>query len=191
MIIVGLGNPGAEYSSTHHNIGFMALDKVAAFYGATFKKSTRFNGEVANVRVNDKKVYLLKPLTYMNNSGESVGKLSRHYKIDSKDILVIHDDMDLPLGKIRIRKNGSSGGHNGIKSIIAHLGSEEFNRIRFGIDHASGSHDDVIDYVLAPFTKREHETIDPILENFPTIIDDYIKNGIDYCMNHHNNKEVK
>jgi len=189
-LIVGLGNPGKEYELTHHNVGFMALDKVANSFNIEFKKTLKFNCDLAELIYNNDKVLFCKPLTFMNNSGESVYKISQFYKIDSSDILVIHDDLDLPLAKLRIRHNGSSGGHNGIKSIINHLHSEEFPRIRIGIDNPNKhSESGVIDYVLSKFSKTDLDLLNKTLDIMPNIIKDYLENDINYIMNHYNKRD--
>ena len=128
-IIAGLGNPGAEYAKTKHNVGFMLMDALAAHLNAASWRED-FHSLVLEVRIGGEKVFLVKPLTYMNNSGEALGPMLSYYKLDTEDLVVAHDDMDIPAGTVRIRKKGGSGGHNGIKSIIAHVGSENFARVR-------------------------------------------------------------
>lgn len=145
-LIVGLGNPGKEYENTRHNTGFLAMDELASLLNVSIKKRT-FNALTEKVNVRGEQIVLMKPQTYMNNSGEAVGKAVRYYHLDpTKDVLVIYDDLDLPAGKIRLREKGSAGGHNGIKSIIAHLGTDSFCRIRVGI--GSENKHDTIDFVL-------------------------------------------
>lgn len=189
MLIVGLGNPTEQYANTHHNVGFMALDKIQERYNLKFKKSIKYNALISTFTINNQEIVLMKPLTYMNLSGQSVSKYVKSKHVDLKDILVIYDDMDLPLGKLRIRKNGSSGGHNGIKSIIAELGgTQEFSRVRIGIDKpidASGNQ--IIDYVLKKFTKTELDILNPLLDVIPDLVNDLSLSGIDYIMNHYNN----
>lgn len=152
-LIIGLGNPGKEYETTRHNVGFLSLNYIANSLGISFKTESKFQGDLALYNVNGEKVYFLKPLTYMNLSGDSIIKVMNFYKIDKKDILVIYDDMDLPFGHLRLRASGSAGGHNGIKSIIANVGGQDFKRIRVGIS----SHDniDAKDYVLGKFSKAD------------------------------------
>lgn len=188
-LIIGLGNPGNEYSNTHHNIGFMALEKIDKIKGLTFAKNLKYNAEIAEYNYKSDKVLLVKPLTYMNLSGNSVGKLARFFKVNSEDILVIHDDLDLPLAKLRIRRNGSSGGHNGIKSIIECLGTSEFPRVRIGIDNPKKNQEHgVIDYVLSKFSEEDLKLLDPVLDLMPNLVDDFIEHGIDYVMNHYNKR---
>lgn len=184
MIIIGLGNIGKEYENTHHNIGFMALDEVAKVNNLTFKLEKKHQAYIAEYIYEDKKHLLVKPTTYMNNSGISVKSITDYYKIPIDDILVIYDDLDLPLANIRIRKSGASGGHNGIKSIINHLGTNQFSRIRIGI--MKEKEIDTIDYVLSKFSKKELSVMDNTLQKIPLMIDDYLKYGIDYIMNHYN-----
>lgn len=152
-LIVGLGNPGKQYEKTRHNVGFLCLDKLQEKYNLTFKFEGAFQADVATTNVGGNKTIFVKPLTYMNLSGEAVGKIAKFYKIEPQDVLVIHDDMDLPFGSLRLREKGSAGGHNGIKNIILHLGTEEFKRIRVGISgHANI---EAKDYVLGKFSKDE------------------------------------
>lgn len=187
MIIVGLGNPGSKYEKTRHNAGFMFVDHVCKANQSVFKLKKDFEAEVAEILINNEKHILVKPITYMNNSGNAVYKVMNFYKknnnINVSDLIVIYDDMDLPIGSLRIRKNGSSGGHNGMKSIIACVGSTEFKRIRIGIGHPE---ENQIDFVLGKFSKREGEYIQNILDKSPNLIDDLIIKGIDYVMNNYN-----
>ena len=131
-IIAGLGNPGAEYAKTKHNVGFMLMDAFAVHLNAASWRED-FHSLVTEISIGGEKVFLVKPLTYMNNSGEALGPMLSYYKLDTEDLVVAHDDMDIPAGTVRIRKKGGSGGHNGIKSIIAHVGNENFARVRIGI----------------------------------------------------------
>lgn len=151
-MIVGLGNIGAEYDRTRHNVGFMVIDQLAEEYGVTFKRSKQ-EALVGTALINNEKVLLVKPTTYMNDSGRAVHPLMDYYNLTIDDIIIVHDDMDLPVGKIRLRQKGSAGGHNGIKSIISHVGSPAFKRVRVGIDHPSRS--SVVDYVLGHFTQTQ------------------------------------
>lgn len=161
-LIVGLGNPGPQYEKTRHNIGFQVVDELAKTNGVSFSTS-KYNGLIATIHHNGKKILLLKPLTYMNLSGEAIRPLMDYYKISPSELLVIYDDLDLPVGKIRLRQKGSSGGHNGIKSTIQHVGTQEFNRIRIGIDRPPIGMT-VTDYVLGKFTKTEWEIMQAVIE---------------------------
>ena len=183
MIIVGLGNPGKEYAKTRHNIGFMFVDAIADSYKADFKLDKKLQCMKAEIIINGEKHILVKPITYMNLSGNSVRSVMDYYKKTPDDVIVIYDDMDLDLAKVRIRKNGSSGGHNGIKSIIACLNTQEFKRIRIGI----GPHpQDAIDYVLGCFSKKEQAALDNVLMKSTNMIEDLIIKGMDYLMNNYN-----
>lgn len=184
MIIVGLGNIGKEYECTHHNIGFMVLDEVAKANNLEFKLEKKHQAFVAEYIYKGEKHLLVKPTTYMNNSGISVRSIIDYYKKTNEDVLIIYDDLDLPLGQIRIRKNGSAGGHNGIKSIIAHLNTQEFSRVRIGIKKEKEM--DTINYVLSKFSKKELDVLNPTLELMPRMIDDFLTNGTNYIMNHYN-----
>lgn len=157
-LVVGLGNPGRKYAKTKHNVGWMILDRLAEDLGVSVSKD-KFKGLVGELQTNDgKKVFLLKPLTYMNLSGESVGYIARFYTLKPEEILVISDDLDLPLGKVRIRLRGSSGGHKGIDSVERHLKSQNFPRLRVGIGRPERK-EDVVNYVLSPFNDGEIEVI--------------------------------
>jgi PTH1 family peptidyl-tRNA hydrolase len=157
-IIIGLGNPGKKYEDTRHNIGFMVIDQISDKWGIPVQQA-KFRALVGEGRINGERVLLVKPQTYMNLSGESVGEILRFYKLTPDDILVIYDDLDLPLGQVRLREKGSAGGHNGIKSLIQHLGTQAFKRIRIGIDRpAPGGN--VIDFVLGTFTVSERQVVE-------------------------------
>lgn len=156
-IIVGLGNPGKPYEHTRHNIGFDVIDALAKKWDAPLTNS-KFNGMYATVHRPEGKVLLVKPLTYMNLSGECVGPLMDYFDIDVEDLIVIYDDLDLETGKLRLRQKGSAGGHNGIKSLIHHLGTQEFNRIRVGVNRPPAGMK-VADYVLSKFSKEEQVVI--------------------------------
>lgn len=152
-LIVGLGNPGKQYENTRHNIGFEVIEELSKNFSILLDQS-KFKGLYGVGFYKGEKVVLLKPLTYMNLSGESIRAVMDYYRIETEDIVVIYDDLDLPAGKIRLRQKGSAGGHNGIKSTIAHLGTQEFNRIRIGIDRPKNGMK-VPDYVLGRFSEEE------------------------------------
>lgn len=156
-LIVGLGNPGKQYENTRHNIGFKVIDELAERWNAPLNQM-KFNGMYATVHRPEGKVLLLKPLTYMNLSGESVRPVMDYFDIDQEDIVILYDDLDLPPGQLRLRQKGSAGGHNGMKSLIQHLGTQEFNRIRIGIGRPSGGMK-VPDYVLSNFNTDESAII--------------------------------
>lgn len=161
-LIIGLGNPGKQYEHTRHNIGFNVIDALADKWGAPLNQM-KFNGMYASVHRPEGKVILVKPLTYMNLSGECVRPLMDYFDIDVEDIIVIYDDLDLEVGKLRLRQKGSAGGHNGIKSLIQHLGTQEFNRIRVGISRPPANMK-VADYVLAKFSKEEQAVVDEAVQ---------------------------
>ncbi|EGO5822827.1 aminoacyl-tRNA hydrolase [Enterococcus faecalis] len=154
-VIVGLGNPGSKYKETKHNIGFITLDEIAYRQNVSFNNSN-FEADIAEFFIGTEKVLLVKPLTFMNESGRSVGPLLTYFGVDEEDLIVIYDDLDLEVGKIRLRQKGSAGGHNGIKSLIAHLGTNVFPRIKIGIGRPS-KNDTVIHHVLSTFPKETHE----------------------------------
>jgi len=169
-LVVGLGNPGRKYKDTKHNVGFMCLDHYAKQNSAKFKKDNKFYGESLKLA----NVILLKPHTFMNLSGQSVRATMDYYNIDIEDVLIIYDDLALPLGKTRLREKGSAGGHNGIKSIISHIGTQEFKRVRIGID--SNPMIEAKDYVLGKFSKKEKQAIDETVVYSEGIINDFAKN---------------
>ncbi|WP_080147104.1 aminoacyl-tRNA hydrolase [Marinilactibacillus piezotolerans] len=154
-LVIGLGNPGAKYRETKHNIGFIVLDELAFQLGWAFNKS-KFDSVYAEGRIGTEKVLLIKPQTFMNDSGRSVRPWMDYYELTEEDIVVIYDDMDLPTGKIRLRTKGGAGGHNGIKSIIQHIGTKTFNRIRVGVGRPYEGQS-VISHVLNGFDKSVHE----------------------------------
>lgn len=154
-ILVGLGNPGKEYQNNRHNIGFLAVDDIASEYGLP-PFSKKFQGELTEGRINGEKVVLVKPQTYMNESGKCVGQVARFYKVTPNRIIALHDELDLPPGKLRVKKGGGAAGHNGLKSMDAHLNSQDYWRVRMGIGHP-GDRDRVSSYVLGDFAKAEQQ----------------------------------
>lgn len=179
-LVVGLGNPGKEYENTRHNIGFMSLDH----YLGTVKYSKKFNAEYYETNIDVEKYIFIKPLSYMNLSGKVVYDFVNFYKLDLSDVLVIQDDMDLEFGKIRIKINSSSGGHNGIKDIIKYLNSTSFARIKVGIAHNRNM--DTKDYVLSKFSKEELNTLSNSFSVVDTIIEDFSKLDIQELMSKYN-----
>ncbi|WP_217588351.1 aminoacyl-tRNA hydrolase [Lentibacillus saliphilus] len=155
--IVGLGNPGRKYKNTRHNIGFMVIDELLKRQNWKLNQD-KFEGKYTVEHVSGDKIILLQPQTFMNLSGQSVRPLADYYKIAPEDILVIYDDLDLPTGKVRLRQQGGHGGHNGIRSLIDHLGTKAFNRVRIGIGRPEGR-TPVVDHVLNPFAKHEKEAV--------------------------------
>ena len=188
-IIAGLGNPGAEYAQTKHNVGFMLLDALAERLNAPAWKEDFFSA-LTEVRIGGEKVFLVKPLTYMNNSGEALGPMLSYYKMDADDLVVVHDDMDIPVGTVRIRKKGSSGGHNGIKSILAHVGSEDFARVRIGIGRPPAGWT-VINHVLAPFVAEDAPKIRAAIDYLLPAAECIVADGVDLAMNKYNPHKKK
>ena len=179
-LVVGLGNPGEEYSKTRHNIGFMAADVIHSRHNfSPFKQ--KFDGLIAEGTIENQKVLLLKPLTFMNLSGDSVQKVAKFYKIPSQNITVIHDDKDLTLGKLKAKIGGSAGGHNGLKNIDSQIGNE-YNRIRIGVGSPL-SHKDTINFVLSRFSKQELDVLEPKLEFISSTINELIKKDIAHYSN--------
>jgi peptidyl-tRNA hydrolase, PTH1 family len=185
-LIVGLGNPEPKYDNTRHNIGFAAVDELAKVWQMPLKENKRFQGLFAEgVSQSGQKVRLLKPLTYMNRSGQAVRAVTDWYKVEPCSVLVIYDDMDLPVGRLRMRLSGSAGGHNGMKSIIAHLGSQEFPRLRIGIGKSDGEKD-TINHVLGKFAPEEFKAIDEILYISLKAIELGLEEGVEQSMNRYN-----
>ena len=178
-LIVGLGNPGKEYENTRHNIGFIFIDYFAEKNKATIDKE-KFNGLYTQITINNEKVILLKPLSYMNLSGEVVRKFVDYFKIDINNILIISDDLDMNFGKLRLRPDGSSGGHNGLKNIALNLNTESFKRLKVGISNNKDI--DTKDYVLGKFSKEEKETINNLKEQVSNILGDFITTDFDKLM---------
>lgn len=170
-LIVGLGNPGKKYDNTRHNIGFMCVDAWLKQYYTTFSLNKKFEAEMAELNVNNNKVIVIKPQTFMNLSGSSVSKVMNYYNVDIDDLIVIQDDLDLEFGKIRIKFNSSSGGQNGIKDIINHLHSQEFLRIKVGIKNQFKQN--AADFVVANFTQEEKQQLEQIIAQVSAILDDF------------------
>jgi len=159
QLIVGLGNPGAKYETTRHNVGFWFVEQLARSKGASFRNENKFRGEVCSLTLDGHNLWLLKPLTYMNHSGQAVRALAQFYKIPVEAILVVHDELDIPPGALRLKQGGGHGGHNGLRDIISHLGTKDFQRLRIGVDHP-GSKDMVVDYVLKRPDSKDRQAIE-------------------------------
>jgi peptidyl-tRNA hydrolase, PTH1 family len=181
--IVGLGNPGPPYHGTRHNVGFAVVDELARRAGAAFE-SAPADALVAKWRVGGEAVLLVKPLTFMNNSGQAVGELARYFKVDARDLLVIVDEVQLPLGRLRARARGAAGGHNGLKSVIAHLG-DEFGRLRLGVGRGDERRD-LADHVLARFDKDEAAEAERMIARAADAAGTFIASGIAAVMNEYN-----
>jgi peptidyl-tRNA hydrolase, PTH1 family len=191
-LIVGLGNPGKEYTSSRHNVGFMAANYFAKQHKIPIE-SKKAHARTGEGEVGGEKVIIAKPFTFMNKSGNSVKELMRKYDLKPEDLIVVHDDMDLPLGKIRIRVGGSSAGHKGINSIIADIGTPEFTRIRVGIGHPEVPQEErgsgapkVIDYVLNGFSGEEKQLMNRVIDRVNEALDYIIKHGVQDAMTNFN-----
>ena len=182
FLIVGLGNPGSQYEDTRHNIGFKVVDNIAKEYNIEINRQ-KFKGMCGEGFINGEKVILLKPTTYMNLSGESVREVVDFYKLSNDDVLVIYDDISLVVGRLRIREKGSAGGHNGIKSIIAHLGTDIFPRIKVGVGQPNV---DLVNYVLGKFTKEEMEVLNESIDASTRAAKEIISNDVKTAMNIYN-----
>ncbi|WP_156644956.1 aminoacyl-tRNA hydrolase [Lentibacillus sp. JNUCC-1] len=182
--IVGLGNPGRKYKKTRHNIGFMAVDELLKRYGWKLNQG-KFEGKYTVEHVSGQKILLVQPQTFMNLSGKSVGPLADYYGIEPKDIVAVYDDLDLPAGKIRLRQQGGHGGHNGIRSLIDHLGTKSFNRIRIGIGRPE-DRTPVVDYVLNPFAKHEKESVEASIHKAADAIESWMEKPFVEVMNEFN-----
>ena len=186
-IIAGLGNPGKKYENTRHNIGFITLDYLAERHDIKINK-IKHKALVGEGRISGQKVLLVQPQTYMNLSGESLREVMDYYKEDIEDMIVIYDDIDLEAGAVRIRKKGGPGTHNGMRSIVQHLGTD-FPRIRMGI--GKDRRGDLVDFVLGGFTKEDKEVLEPAIERAALAIEMYIGEGIEKAMNQYNIKAKK
>ena len=182
FLIVGLGNPGREYENTRHNIGFATIDIIAEKYNIDVNR-TKFKGEYGEGFINGNKVILLKPYTFMNLSGESVREAIDFYKLTEEEVLIIYDDISLEVGRLRIREKGSAGGHNGIKSIINHMGTDVFTRIKIGVGAPKG---DLVNHVLGKFSKEEVNLLKQTLDVVAKATEDIIANGAKDAMNKFN-----
>ncbi len=189
FIIVGLGNPGKDYENTRHNVGFDAIDELVDKYNVP-ESGLQSKAKVGKGAMDGQKVLLAKPLTFMNLSGEAVRGLVDYYKVDPEsELLIIYDDISLEPGNIRIRKKGSAGGHNGIKSIINHLGTQNFQRIKIGVGEKPKNWD-LADYVLSRFSKEERKTVDESLKNVAHAASLIVQGEIDEAMNLYNKKQT-
>lgn len=187
FLIVGLGNPGRKYRGNRHNIGFMAVDALAAAYNIESSK-VQNKAIVGNGRIQNQNVIIAKPQTYMNDSGDAVGPLARYYKVPPENVLIVYDELDLPFGTIRLREKGGAGGHNGMKSVINHLG-QEFPRVRLGISRPPGRMP-VPAYVLQDFGKDDLPLLDDVLAEAVRAIETYLRDGIQLAMSRHNGNLV-
>jgi PTH1 family peptidyl-tRNA hydrolase len=193
QLIVGLGNPGAKYDRTRHNIGFDAIDALAQTWKISLGEHRKFQGMFGEGNApGATKVRLLKPLTYMNNSGQAVRAVLDWYKLPPESVLVIYDEMDLPIGRLRLRLCGSSGGHNGMKSIISHLGTQTFPRLRIGIGRAKDVHPDksTVSHVLGHFTAEESKIVGEVLHLAVGAVECSLKQGVEKAMSLYNPRNL-
>ena len=184
-LVAGLGNPGPQYENTRHNAGFRSVDILCEKLGIQLNKK-KFNAFYGEGSVNGIKVLAVKPLTFMNNSGEAVGKLARFYKIPIDRVIIISDDISLPVGKIRVRAKGSAGGHNGLKSIIAHFGSDAFKRVKVGVGEKPHPDYDMIDWVLGKLPKEQTDTYNGALSRSADAVCELITGSVETAMNRFN-----
>lgn len=184
-LIVGLGNPGSDYVNTRHNMGFMVIDNYAKLKNVSFEKE-KFGGTFTELFVNNEKILLLKPLKFINLSGEVLLSFVSYFKISISDILVISDDLDMPLGKIKLKENSSSGGHNGLKNIEKCLGTKSYKRLKLGISNDKNI--DTKDYVLGRFSSDDLIVVKDVIDKSCKIIDDFINSDFNFLMNKYNNK---
>ncbi len=181
-LIVGLGNPGAQYEETRHNAGFWFVEQIARDHGEVFRSEAKFHGQIAKVVVNGQSVWLLKPATFMNRSGQALAALARFYKIPLENVLVVHDELDLAPGTIRLKKGGGHGGHNGLRDIVTQLGSKDFMRLRVGIGHP-GHAKQVSNYVLGRASADEQRLIDESLDKAQSVLPQVVHGEFQKAMN--------
>lgn len=181
-LIVGLGNPGGQYEQTRHNAGFWFVEEVARQFNVQFRPETKFLGEAARVQSNGFDVWLLKPMTFMNRSGQSIQALAKFYKIAPEEILVVHDELDLDPGVARLKTSGGHGGHNGLRDTIAALGTKDFKRLRLGIGHP-GDRNQVVDYVLKAASKTDRVLIDDAIYDATRVLPDLLNDDMARAMN--------
>ena len=185
-LIVGLGNPGREYARTRHNAGFMVLDQLAERWKTTWAREKKFVARVAKAERNGERIFLCEPETFMNASGEAVGAIAAFYQVPVDRMVVVVDDADLPLGEIRLRARGSSGGHHGLESIEQHLATREFARLRIGIGRGQSTVRQITGHVLAEFNRKESELMDKVLARACDQIECWMQDGILQAMNRYN-----
>ncbi|PZR17502.1 MAG: aminoacyl-tRNA hydrolase [Archangium gephyra] len=188
-IICGLGNPGREYEGNRHNIGFMVLDVLAQRWRVNFNNH-KFDADLATANVAGDKVLLLKPQTFMNLSGTSLGAAARFYKVTAEDVLVVHDELDIPFARLALKQGGGSGGHNGLNSIRESWGEEQYARLRFGIGKPTGpnARERVVGHVLGDFSKEERDVLPELIGKSVDICESWTRDGLAKAMNRHNGK---
>ena len=184
-LIVGLGNPGAEYAKTRHNAGFLLVEKLAVRWKTDWTNERKFDARIARAEQNQKRAWLCQPQTFMNLSGDTVGALKNFYQLPLKQLMVVVDDADLPFGEIRLRAGGSSGGHHGLESIEQHLASREFARLRIGIGRKDSGRE-ITSYVLGKFDSTENELLEKVLDRASNQVETWLEAGIEKAMNQFN-----
>lgn len=180
QIIVGLGNPGSEYEQTRHNAGFWFVDELAARHGGNFSFERKFNGDTARINIDGADVRLLKPMTFMNNSGQAVRAMASYLKVPMEKILVAHDEIDLPPGTVRLKKGGGHGGHNGLRDLVSHVGAD-FARLRLGVGHP-GNKNDVVNYVLRRASLDDNRVIKEAIDEAADLMPLLVKQGFQKAM---------
>lgn len=182
MLVVGLGNPGAEYERTRHNAGFLAADVLAERIGGRFTVHKKSGADLLEARLDGRKVLLAKPRTYMNLSGRPVAALARFFSVPPTEIIVVHDELDLPFGSIRLKRGGGEGGHNGLRSISNALSTKDYLRVRFGVGRPPGRQDPA-DYVLKPFSAAERKEVPVLVEQTADAVELLLRAGLEYAQN--------
>lgn len=180
-VIVGLGNPGSKYTETRHNAGFWFIEQVARKYSAAFRPDKKFHGDVAKISLEGKEIWLLKPATFMNRSGLAVQSLMSFYRINADQLLVAHDEIDLPPGTAKLKTGGGHGGHNGLRDIISQLGTKDFHRLRIGVGHP-GSKDQVVDYVLHNASRDDRILIDRDIDDAVAVMPELASGNMERAM---------
>ena len=189
-MIVGLGNPGPKYEHTRHNLGFLVLDELASQWRVSFEDNKKFQALTATATHGSEKIILVKPQTFMNLSGESVGPLAHFHKVSSDHVMAVFDDLDLPYGRLRFAQKGSAGGHNGIKSLIQHLGTQDFPRLKVGIGRPRHPGQEVVAHVLEKFSKEESQALGPLLKRCADGLETWLSQGLAKAMNQFNQGSV-
>ena len=187
-MLVGLGNPGREYEKNRHNVGFMFLNRLSAIWRCQLSCEGKFRAEFGKVSHGEHQWLLVKPLTFMNASGEAVARISQFYKVAASEILVVYDDLDLPLGALRLKPDGSPGGHNGIKSLESHLGTNAFPRLRIGIGRDAGGREETVRYVLSDFPAAEMDLLDRAIDRALDQVQEWSKSTLEKAMSLYNGR---
>ena len=187
-LIVGLGNPGSKYKGTRHNVGFLAAEKLAALWGVDWSEQKKFKARMSRAVLGEKVIHLCEPLTYMNLSGETVGAVIDYYRIETAQMLVIVDDANIDLGEVRLRIDGSTGGHNGLSSIEQHLATPEYPRLRIGVGRPTEARQELSSHVLGPFVIGEMAILDEVLDRMAQQVQCWLQHGPEQAMNEFNGK---